>query len=347
MSAPDVGGDGGEAPWLGGLAGGPAPARCEWLGDGAGTRLRVALWPAETGAGAAPGSGSGSGAGAAPRGHVILFPGRTEYLEKYAPLAGLLAARGFAVASLDWRGQGLSDRLAGRLGHVGDFAEFQRDVAALTAWAPVAALPGPRVLAAHSMGGCIGLRAILTGALSSADARPAAAIFSGPMWRFGLTGVTLAAARFLSCAAVRLGFGRHAARKGAPDSTYVLDVGYDGNLLTPDRPVWDALAEQARAHPELTLAMPTWGWLDAGFRETAALRAAPAPTPAVPRLLLLGAEEAIVSPEGVRAHAARGEGAELAVIEGGRHETLMDAPDSAVGRQVWAAIDGFLAKQGI
>ena len=94
MSAPDVGGDGGEAPWLGGLAGGPAPARCEWLGDGAGTRLRVALWPAETG------SEAGSGSGSAPRGHVILFPGRTEYLEKYAPLAGLLAARGFAVASL-------------------------------------------------------------------------------------------------------------------------------------------------------------------------------------------------------------------------------------------------------
>lgn len=324
-------GSGEDAPWLGGLAGGPAPARCAWLGDGAGTRLRAALWPAAE--------------GVAPRGHVLLFPGRTEYLEKYAPLAGLLAGRGFAVVSLDWRGQGLSDRRAGRLGHVGRFLEFQRDIAALTGWGPAAALPGPRVLIAHSMGGCIGLRAILTGALSSPEARPAAAIFSGPMWRFGLGGVTLAAARALSWAAVRLGMGRGAARKGTADGTYVLDAGYEGNLLTPDRAAWEALADQARAHPELTLAMPTWGWLDAGFAETAALRAAPAP--AVPRLALLGSDEAIVSPEGVREHVARGGGAELAVIEGGRHETLMDAPDSAVGRQVWAAIDGFLARQGI
>ncbi|MEC9434332.1 MAG: alpha/beta hydrolase [Pseudomonadota bacterium] len=328
MTGPEAGTG---APWKGGLLGGPAPARCEWLADGTGVRLRAALWLAAK--------------GVAPRGHVILFPGRTEYLEKYAPLAGLLAARGFATASLDWRGQGLSDRAAGRLGHVDRFLEFQRDAAALTGWAPVAALPGPRVLVAHSMGGCIGLRAILTGALSSAEARPAAAIFSGPMWRLGLSGPVLLAARALSWAAVRLGLGRKSARKGDAGGTYVLDAGYEGNLLTPDRAAWDALVAQARAHPELTLAMPTFGWLDAAFAETAALRAAP--PPAVPRLALLGSQEAIVSPEGVRAHTDRGAGAELAVIEGGRHETLMDAPDSPVGRQVWAAIDGFLARQGI
>ena len=43
-------------------------------------------------------------------GTVLLFPGRTEYVEKYAPAAGELAQRGLATIVVDWRGQGLADR---------------------------------------------------------------------------------------------------------------------------------------------------------------------------------------------------------------------------------------------
>ena len=69
------------------------------------------------------------------RGTAVIFPGRTEYAEKYGPVAGELVARGFAVAVIDWRGQGLSDRHPrnAMLGHVHDFADYQRDVAALMA----------------------------------------------------------------------------------------------------------------------------------------------------------------------------------------------------------------------
>src|SRR5882672_10721772 len=45
-----------------------------------------------------------------PRGTVVLMPGRGEFLEKYATEAvGDLLHRGYAVTSMDWRGQGLSD----------------------------------------------------------------------------------------------------------------------------------------------------------------------------------------------------------------------------------------------
>ena len=44
------------------------------------------------------------------KGTVCLFQGRTECIEKYFEMVRELRARGFAVATLDWRGQGLSDR---------------------------------------------------------------------------------------------------------------------------------------------------------------------------------------------------------------------------------------------
>jgi len=44
------------------------------------------------------------------KGTVCLFQGRTEFIEKYFETVRELRARGFAVAMLDWRGQGLSER---------------------------------------------------------------------------------------------------------------------------------------------------------------------------------------------------------------------------------------------
>src|ERR1700682_5019862 len=44
------------------------------------------------------------------KGTVCLFQGRAEFIEKYFETVRDLRARGFAVATLDWRGQGLSER---------------------------------------------------------------------------------------------------------------------------------------------------------------------------------------------------------------------------------------------
>src|SRR5215475_10420820 len=41
------------------------------------------------------------------KGTVCLFQGRSEFIEKYFETVRDLRARGFAVATLDWRGQGL------------------------------------------------------------------------------------------------------------------------------------------------------------------------------------------------------------------------------------------------
>ena len=109
-------------------------------------RIRIAAWPA---AASKPVGGT-----------VLLFPGRTEYIEKYGQVAQHYTSEGYAVVVLDWRGQGLSDRALPerRLGHVVSFEEYQRDVAALLGFARTRELPQSFYLVAHSMGGCIGLR---------------------------------------------------------------------------------------------------------------------------------------------------------------------------------------------
>ncbi|MEM8538398.1 MAG: alpha/beta hydrolase, partial [Pseudomonadota bacterium] len=105
------------APFFADLAKGPDGGAAFWTTTDDGVRLRFGIWPAE---------------GKAAKGTVFLFTGRTEYIEKYGPVAARFAASGLATLAIDWRGQGLSDRLVAQptLGHVGSFDDFQRDVAA-------------------------------------------------------------------------------------------------------------------------------------------------------------------------------------------------------------------------
>src|ERR1700748_897781 len=89
------------------------------------------------------------------RGTCVLLNGQTEFIEKYFEVIDELRGRGFAVATMDWRGQGGSDRLLkddSRKGYVKDFAEYDDDLAAFMAQV-VAPMGGSKPVAlAHSMG---------------------------------------------------------------------------------------------------------------------------------------------------------------------------------------------------
>jgi lysophospholipase len=307
------------APFRGDLAEAPEGTRAIFLAAG-GMRIRVALTP--------PGG----------RGSVLLFPGRTEYAEKYGRVMSRLAASGFGVVTIDWRGQGLSTRPGGStaLGHVGAFAEYQLDIAAVLLAADVQALPRPRLLFAHSMGGCIGLRALVSGL----DVK--AAVFSAPMWGLALTPATRLFARAVSAAGTSLGLGQRHAPQG--DATaYVLKQGFEGNVLTSDAEHYAWMQRHLREEPGLALGGPSLGWLDAAFREMAALaRARP---PALPVLGFLGGDEAVVAPEAVRAGFARLPAGRLVGLDGARHEIWMERP--AIRERVWAETDAFLAGLGL
>lgn len=282
------------------------PARAFFVRAEDGVRLRLAVWDDLRGAGA---------------GSVLLFPGRTEYIEKYAPIARRLNAEGYAVIAIDWRGQGLSDRLQDdpRPGHIGEFADYQRDVVELVVAASDLALPRPWHLLGHSMGGCIGLAAL------HSDLPVASAIFSAPMWGINLHQMPHRAAVAMTALASRLGFeGRSTPGTGA-GGTYFVDEAFSTNLLTCHVDEWARLLREAASWPDLTIGGASYRWLGKALAECSRLAALPSPD--LPMLASLGSDEKVVSQAAIRDRVQRWDGAHLLEIEGARHEVMMDLPE--------------------
>lgn len=282
------------------------PARAFWTQADDGVTLRLAHWPAVTDS----------------RGSVLLFPGRTEYIEKYAGIAQLLTADGYHVLAIDWRGQGLSDRLLAdaRLGHVGQFGDYQRDVVEMVVAATDLDLPRPWHLLAHSMGGCIGLAALHQGL------PVASAAFSAPMWGINLRQMPHGVAVGMAYLAGRLGRGaRPAPGSGGALGTYVLDECFSANLLTEDADQWCRMVREAAAWPDMTLGGASFDWVGKALNEC--LRLSRMASPDLPALISLGSQEKIVSPSAIRDRVARWPDAELMEVEGARHEVMMCSSD--------------------
>src|SRR5262245_50086924 len=95
------------------------------------------------------------------KGTVCLFPGRAEFIEKYFETVRDLRARGFAVAALDWRGQGGSARQLRnpRKGYVRGVAYYDVDLATLSQEVVLPDCPPPVFALAHSMGATVLMRA--------------------------------------------------------------------------------------------------------------------------------------------------------------------------------------------
>jgi lysophospholipase len=292
------------APFHAGVADAPPGAVVVWTtaGSGAGAaRIRLASWKAGD------------------KGTVLLLPGRTECIEKYGRAAGDLIARGFSVMTVDWRGQGLADRaLPDRMmGHVGTFAEYQDDFDAMLAEAGRQALPQPFYMVAHSMGGCIGLRGLMRGLPVKAAA------FSAPMWGIAMAAWQRPVAAVVSAFAAPLGLvTRYAPSTSA--ATYLLQVPFQGNVLTTDRQMWDYMRRQLAEVPELALGGPSIGWLKAALAECAALAALPAPK--VPAICGLGTAEKVVDVPPVHLRMAAWGNGQLDLYPGAEHEIMMEGP---------------------
>jgi lysophospholipase len=94
------------------------------------------------------------------KGTVCVFTGRSEQIEKYFETVRDLRDRGFAVAMIDWRGQGHSSRRLRdpRKGYVRDFSDYEIDVETFVQQVVLPDCPPPHFALAHSMGGAVLLR---------------------------------------------------------------------------------------------------------------------------------------------------------------------------------------------
>src|SRR5262249_59542360 len=95
------------------------------------------------------------------RGTVVVMRGRAEFIEKYFGRVRDRRAGGFAVATFDWRGQGLSDRrLSDRhKGYVRNFGNYITDLEAVMEQVVLPDCPPPIFALAHSMGAAVMIRA--------------------------------------------------------------------------------------------------------------------------------------------------------------------------------------------
>jgi len=291
------------APLFHDVAEGPVGGAAWWVRAADGVRLRVGLWPC---------------AGA--RGTVLLFPGRTEFVEKYGRTAADLASRGYAVLTVDWRGQGLADRpLPDReVGHVRRFEDYQQDVEAVVEAARRLGLPRPWHLIGHSMGGLIGLRAVAEGL------DVASAAFSAPMWGVIIKPWMRPFARLVTAASGHVGLG-HLYAPGTHTRNYVTATPFEGNQLTRDAGMYAYMRRQIETHPELSLGGPSLHWVHEGLAEIRAFRSATLPR--LPVYIGVGGGERIVDVAAVRAMASRWPGAAFEVFPGAEHELLMELPE--------------------
>ncbi len=305
------------APFYHDVAEGPA-AQTYWLHADDGVRIRVAHWAKDNS-----------------RGTVLLLPGRTEYIEKYGRAAAEFTSRGYDMVAIDWRGQGLADRLVANrdLGYIGKFTDYQRDLAAVLKAAADLDLPKPWFMVGHSMGGCIGLRALME------DLPVNAAVFSGPMWGISLAPAVRPVAWVLSTLSKPLGFDTRYA-PGTSDVTYVLDNPFEDNSLTTDPDMYAYMQRQMRDHGDLSLAGPSLRWLNEALVECRHLSQQPAPD--MPCLTFLGTNERIVDTDAVHKRMASWTNGTLDMVENGEHEVMLEPPASR-NRLFDAAVAHFAA----
>ena len=281
-----------------------APAgRALWLTTSDDVKIRIGLWNE-----------------AGTRGTVLLFPGRTEFIEKYAHTAADLAKAGFATVAVDWRGQGLADRLLPDplVGHVGAFHDYQLDVQAVLGAVGALKLPQPLFLLAHSMGGAIGLRALY-------EKLPvASAVFTGPMFGIQMPNIQRPFAWGISALCRKIGLG-HVMAPGTSADPYVSVAPFEDNTLTTDPEMFDLMRVQLERHPELSLSGPSLNWLFGALLETRKMSKMPAPS--VPSLTFLGTNERIVEAHRIQNRMESWNNGRLIVVPDAEHEVLMERAD--------------------
>ncbi len=292
-------------------------------GDRAGGGLRYACWNA-------------SGTGAC-RGTILLLTGRGEFIEKYATeVVGDLLDRGFAVIALDWRGQGLSDRLLADRdkGHIDSFATYIADLRLFIDQVVGLQAPRPVLALCHSMGGHVLLRHLAengTGPLS-------AALIVSPM-------TALQREAFLRSVLMLM-------PEMAPvDQRYLFGTGpflflareFASNHVTHDERRYRFTEAWFKADPRLSLGGPTIGWARQAARSmSAALAPGYLESIDLPLVLMSATEDQLID---IRSHGpivARLKQGELVVVPGAKHEIMMET--DPLRAQFWQAFDRLAAQ---
>ena len=284
-----------------------------------GAELRFARW--------APPSGR--------KGTVCVFTGRSEMIEKYFETVRDLRDRGFAVAIIDWRGQGHSSRRLrdSRKGYVRSFSDYELDVETFVTQVVLPDCPPPYFALAHSMGGAVMLRIAHAGKRWFDRV-----VLSAPM--IDLPGNRTALPARLLLRVMRIaGQGGRTVPGGSDEISGLAP--FVNNPLTSDPVRYARNAAIIEEDPTLGIASPTVAWADAAFSAMMTFRGMTYPSQIrQPILMLAASSDTVVSTAAIEEFAYHLRAGSHLVIAGAKHEILQE--QDRYRAQFWAAFDAFV-----
>ena len=293
-----------------------------------GIKLRFARWSATRGP---------------RRGTICLFGGRGEFIEKYFEVIADLRRRGFAVATMDWRGQGGSERLLRnkRKGHVQDFRDYQKDLFRFMKDIVLPDCPPPFVALAHSMGGTILLHnSVKPGSWFERIVLSAPLIALNPDKVHYPQGIIRAYSEVgclvgMSTAYVRGGYDM-------PEE----QVAFEDNRITNDHERWTRNKSILDVAPELGIGSPTIQWLRAACRACIQIQNPSfAARVQVPMLVFAAGNDKIVSTPAIEDFCVGLKVGTHILLPGSEHEIMQETDD--VRQRFWAAFDAYLGIRDI
>src|SRR6201995_4599403 len=269
------------------------------------------------------------------KGTVCVFTGRGEQIEKYFETVRDLRDRGFAVAMIDWRGQGHSSRRLRdpRKGYVRDFSDFEVDVEPFVQQVVLPDCPPPHFALAHSMGGAVMLRVAHAGKRWFDRMVLSAPMIDLPGRRTGFPARALLRAMRLTGQGGNYIPGGSGVLSGAES--------FINNPLTSDPVRYARNAAILEEDPTLGLAAPTIAWPATALSAIHGFRATNYPLEIrQPILMLAASNDTIVSTAAIEEFAYHLRAGSHLVLPGAKHEILQE--QERYPAEFWAAFDAFV-----
>ena len=272
------------------------------------------------------------------KGTIILQSGRTEFIEKYYEVVSEFIQRGYAVAMMDWRGQGLSSRISAnkRIGHIDKFDTYDNDLVKVMNEYFILKCPKPYIGFGHSMGGCL-----LTSYFISSNNLLDKCILCAPMLSVRANALSRRIVRTLGLLEI-FGLGTFPMRK--PTWDHINDVWFEEpfeeNALTTDVNRFNRTYELLSNFPELGIRGMTVGWLKHALKRTDEFKSLDWGVAIKKPLLLLDAtNDKLVNSKSNVDLLGQSEMVTIASFDA-EHEIMME--NNEIRSQAWEAIDLFL-----
>ena len=269
-------------------------------------------------------------------GTVAVLGGRAEFMEKYIETIGELNTRGFHAFSLDWRGQGLSDRMLPdrTLGYVRTFEDYVADLKLFIDEVVQPDSRGPLIVMAHSMGATIALHYMRCNSRGIHKA-----VLLSPMIDFRTDPVPYTIAKWYCLTLAKFGL----ARRNIPSTRHNASFrgSFADNRLTHDAVRFHRIRQTLQDNPRLLVSGITYGWLAASFEAIDVIRRPGfARCIQTPMLVVTAGNDQVVSNTAAGRLVARLPGASAVCIQDAYHEILQER--DGIRSRFWRAFDRFV-----